>query len=62
MTNRKKRIKKGIESIQDQINLHEEKLEKAEQEEKTELAAYYQKEIISKQEDIEKKKRLLKKQ
>jgi len=62
MVKRKKRLKKGIDSLARQVNLHEAKLKKAEQEEKTELAAYYQKEIISKQADIEKKRRLLKKQ
>ena len=47
MVKRKKRLKKGIDSLARQVNLHEAKLKKAEQEEKTELAAYYQKEIIS---------------
>lgn len=66
MTNRKKRLKKGIESIEKQIiekqiALHEEKLRKAEEENNFELARYYTKEILAKKHDIEEKKRLLKK-
>ncbi len=61
MPNRNKRLKKGIESLQKQIQLHEEKLKKAQQEGKLELIGYYQKEIESKKKDKEKKKRLLKK-
>ncbi len=61
MPNRSKRLKKGIESLQKQIQLHEEKLKKAQQEGKLELIGYYQKEIESKKKDKEKKERLLKK-
>ena len=61
MTNRKKRLQKGIESLDKQINLHEEKLEKAEEDDNIELASYYRKEIESKKKDKEEKERMLKK-
>lgn len=59
MTNRKKRLKKGIESLEKQLELHEEKLRKAEEEHNFELAGYYKKEIISKRKDMDEKKQLL---
>ena len=59
MTNRKKRLQKGIESLERQIKLHEEKLEKAEEEDNIELAEYYRKEINAKKKDKEEKERLL---
>lgn len=59
MTNRKKRLKKGIESIEKQIEFHEQKLRKAEEENNFELAGYYRKELFSKKKDVEEKKRLL---
>lgn len=40
MVNRKKRLQKGIVSLEKQIKLHEEKLRKAEQEDNIELAEY----------------------
>ena len=61
MTNRKKRLQKGIESLERQIRLHEEKLEKAEEEDNIELAEYYRKEINAKKRDKEEKERLLRK-
>ena len=61
MTNRKKRLRKGIESIEKQIKLHEEKLEKTEEEDNIELAQYYKKEINAKKKDKEEKERLLSK-
>ena len=61
MPNRRNRLKKVIESLQKQIQLHEEKLKKAQEEGKLELIGYYQKEIESKKKDKEKKERLLKK-
>ena len=61
MTNRKKRLKKGIESLENQIKLHEEKLNEAKKEGKIELTDYYEKEIDVKKKDIEEKKRLLNK-
>ena len=59
MVNRKKRLKKGITSIEKQIKLHEEKLKKAEKDDNIELAEYYKKEIMAKRRDIEKKKIIL---
>ena len=61
MVNRKKRLKKGIESLEKQIKLHEEKLRKAEEEDNIELAGYYRKEINAKKRDKEEKERLLRK-
>ena len=46
MTNRKKRIKKGISSLEEQIELHKEKRKKAAEEGKLELANYYDAEIM----------------
>ena len=59
MTSRKKRLQKGITSIDKQIKLHEEKLRKAEQEDNIELAEYYKKEIAAKKKDKEEKQRIL---
>ena len=61
MANRKKRLRKGIESIEKQIKLHEEKLKKAEEEDNIELAQYYKKEVNAKKKDKEEKERLLSK-
>ncbi|MBI4439825.1 hypothetical protein HY638_02535 [Candidatus Woesearchaeota archaeon] len=61
MANRKKRLKKGIVSLDKQIKLHEEKLEKAMKDDNIELAEYYKKEIDAKRKDKEEKERLLKK-
>ena len=61
MVNRKKRLQKGIESLENQIELHEEKLKKAEEEDNIELASYYKKEIEAKKKDKDEKKRLLEK-
>lgn len=61
MVNRKKRLQKGIESLEKQIKLHEEKLKRAEEEDNIELAEYYRKEINAKKRDKEEKDRLLKK-
>jgi len=59
MTNRKKRLQKGIESLDKQIKLHEGKLNKAEEDDSIELANYYKKEIESKKKDKEEKQRML---
>ncbi|HIH91908.1 TPA: hypothetical protein HA281_03830 [Candidatus Woesearchaeota archaeon] len=59
MANRKKRLQKGIESIEKQIRLHEEKLKKAEEEGNLELEEYYAKEIAAKRKDQEEKQRIL---
>ena len=61
MANRKKRLQKGIESLEAQIKLHEEKLIKAEEEDNIELAEYYKKEIAAKKKDKDEKQRILNK-
>ena len=61
MVNRKKRLQKGIESLEQQIKLHEEKLKKSQEEDNIELASYYKKEIEAKKIDKDEKKRLLEK-
>lgn len=61
MTNRKKRLAKGIDSLEKQLILHKEKLDKARKENRLELADYYEKEIKAKEKDKLKKERLLKK-
>ncbi|MBI2208005.1 hypothetical protein HYU50_00765 [Candidatus Woesearchaeota archaeon] len=61
MANRKKRLQKGIESLEKQIKIHEEKLRKAKKEDSIELAEYYQKEIAAKKRDKEEKQRILNK-
>jgi len=43
--NRKKRLEKGIESIEEQITLHEAKLKEAEESGEEELVEYYHKDI-----------------
>ena len=47
MANRKKRLEKGINSIDEQIVLHEEKKKKALELGQKELARYYEREISS---------------
>lgn len=59
MTNRKKRLQKGIDSLERQLSIHELKLKKAEDDDEIELASYYRKEISAKRRDLEEKKRLL---
>ena len=59
MANRKKRLQKGIKSLEKQIRLHEEKLNKAEEEGNIGLASYYRKEINAKKKDKEEKQRML---
>ena len=60
MPNRENRLRKGIESLKKQLILHEKKLKLAEKEGKLELAGYYEKEILAKKKDLEKKEKLLK--
>ena len=62
MTSRKKRLKKGIESLEKQIRLHEEKLKQTQEEGKLELIDYYEREITAKKKDKEMKEKLLRKQ
>lgn len=59
---RKKRLKKGIESLKEQIALHKEKKKQAEEDDLPELVRYYEKEIISKEEAMKEKKEILDKQ
>jgi len=59
---RKKRLEKGIESLKEQITLHEEKKKQAEDADMQELVRYYEKEIASKEETMRKKKEMLDKQ
>ena len=53
---RKKRLKKGIESLKEQVMIHKEKLKKAIEDVDEDLAAYYEKDI-SRLVSEEKKKR-----
>ncbi|MEI6058441.1 MAG: hypothetical protein WCP89_01595 [archaeon] len=62
MTNRKRRLKKGIESLKEQIEIHKEKEKQAEEAGLSDLVGYYQKEIASKEKDLKKKKEILDKQ
>ena len=59
MTNRKKRLKKGIASIEEQIILHEEKKRIAQEEGKIERVKYYEKEISSLEEERDRKEDML---
>lgn len=56
---RKKRLKKGVESLKEIIDEHKKKLQEAIIQGKEELAGYYYKEIKGKEEQLEKKKRWL---
>jgi len=62
VTNRKKRLEKGIESLQEQIEIHEEKKKVADEQGNTELVDYYEKEIKAKEETKRKKQEILDKQ
>ena len=59
MVNRKKRLQKGIDSIEKQIALHEAKLRKSQEDDNIELAEYYKKEIEAKKRDRYEKQRIL---
>ena len=54
--NRKKRLEKGIKSIEEQIKIHEEKLKKAEEAGQEELVTYYHKDIARLEKQKEQKK------
>ena len=58
---RKKRLSKGIASLQHQIELHLQKRTDAKEGGKEELTDYYDREIEAKERDLRKKKLLLKK-
>ena len=59
---RKKRLEKGIESMKKQIEIHEDKLINAKNEKNLDLEDYYTKEILSKKQDLERKKELLRRE
>lgn len=59
---RKKRLEKGIESLEKQIKIHEEKRIIAEEDGNAELTDYYRREIEAKRKDKERKEEFLKKQ
>jgi len=62
MTNRKNRLKKGISSIQKEIEKHEIKKQKAEEEGNLELASYYIAELAGLKKQKEQKENILDKQ
>ena len=59
MAKRKKRLEKGINSIEKQIEIHRIKEEQAVEQGKIELAGYYHKEIERMKEAEERKRRQL---
>lgn len=59
---RKKRLEKGIDSLQEQINLHVVKKKQAEEADTPERVGYYEKEIRAKEEAKRKKQEILDKQ
>ena len=61
MAKRRKRLKKGIESIAKQIELHKEKLRAAQKSGDIGLADYYEKEISSMEASLRKKQGILSK-
>ena len=61
MTNRNKRLKKGIESLDKQIKIHKEKMGLELEKGNIERAEYYRKEIESKEEAKRRKEEFLEK-
>ena len=59
---RKKRLEKGVESLKEQIRIHEEKRKDAIAQGKLELADYYEKEIETKIAEKQKKEEFLEKE
>ena len=59
---RKKKLEKGIKSIEQQIEIHKQKKKQAEEENRQELADYYGREILSLESQKKKKKEQLEKQ
>lgn len=53
---REKRLKKGIESLQEQIQIHKDKLRKAMKEGNEELVEYYEKDLTRLENEEKKKK------
>jgi len=58
--NRKKRLEKGIESLEQEIEHHKEKMNQAKQEGNLELAEYYYKEIAGLEKTKDRKKEQIK--
>ena len=58
---RKKRLEKGVKSLQKQVEIHKEKLRKAIEEGNEDLARYYEKDISFMENEEKKKKDLLEK-
>jgi phage shock protein A len=58
MPNRKKRLKKGIESIKEEIEKHKQKRASAISEGDEDLSKYYDKEIRGMESQIERKKEI----
>ena len=54
---RKKRLEKGIQSIEEEIKIHKEKRNKAKEEGNSELAGYYDKEIAGLERTKERKEK-----
>lgn len=59
MPGRKKRLKKGMQSIEEQIEIHAQKLESAKKEGNIGLSNYYEKEIERLRSSLARKKRIL---
>ena len=59
MTKRDKRLKKGIDSLDKQISIHEEKRQKAKEKWNIELEGYYEKEIDSLKKYKKRKEKIL---
>ncbi|MEK6892843.1 MAG: hypothetical protein AABX07_01440 [Nanoarchaeota archaeon] len=62
MVKRKKRLQKGIDSLREQIKLHEDKLKSAEEEGMKELVDYYNRELEAKKRTLKEKEDILDKQ
>jgi phage shock protein A len=61
MSNRDKRLEKGIKSTEEQIRKHKEKLREALADGNEDLGGYYEKEIKGMEEQIKRKKNILNK-
>ncbi len=62
MAKRKKRLKKGIDSLREQIRLHESKRKDAQEAGMEELVDYYNREIEAKRKTLKDKEDILDKQ
>lgn len=61
MVKRKKRLEKGIKSLERQITIHKTKRKMAEEQDKEELVGYYAKEIEKFEKEKEKRRNALEK-